>query len=39
MITVNIREEAPFAAAKAVEFEMSPFVNPQTNALQNGRWF
>jgi len=29
----------PFAAAKAVEFEMSPFVNPQTNALQNGRWF
>jgi hypothetical protein len=30
---------SPFAAAKAVEFEMSPFVNPQTDGLQNGRWF
>jgi hypothetical protein len=29
----------PFAAAKAVKFEMSPFVNPQTEAFQNGRWF
>ena len=27
----------PFAAAKAVDFEMSPFVNPQTKKLDFGR--